>query len=335
MEALYLADKELTYRREHPAPEPAEGEALVRVLLAGICSTDLELVRGYYPFEGIIGHEFVGVVEVCEEADWIGRRVVGTINLSPECQGKCGRRCPEHCPDRKVLGISEKDGAFAEFVTLPISNLLAVPDDVSDEQAVFTEPLAAAVRITEQVNVSGLETAVIGPGRLGLLVAQVLRQFGAEVTVIGRSGLSLELPKDLGFATKFNDSPSLPMFDLVVEATANADGLRLAVDLIRPMGTIILKSTYAETADSNPFANFASVLSTIVVNEIKLIGSRCGPFEAALELLKQNVIQVAPLIEATYPLSDGVEAFDHAAQPGVRKVLLKTSGGSVFQAQAA
>lgn len=185
MNAIFLQDGVLSAETAHPIPQPQKNEALIRVTLAGVCSTDLELVKGYYPYTGVLGHEFVGVVEQCDDADWVGKRVVGTINVSPDCNGDCGLRCPEQCPHRVVLGIVNKDGVFAEHITLPTANLLAVPDGVSDEQAVFTEPLAAAVRITEQVDVAGQRIAVIGPGRLGLLIAQTLQQVGGNVTVFG------------------------------------------------------------------------------------------------------------------------------------------------------
>ena len=322
MQAVQLQDQKLSLCTDYLKPIPQQGEALICVTLAGICATDLELVKGYYPFHGVLGHEFVGVVTQCEQTEWIGRRVVGSINIS-NCGGTCGLRCPEHCPQRKVLGIVAKDGAFANYLTLPIANLFAVPDAVSDEQAVFTEPLAAAFRITQQVAVKGLDVAVIGPGRLGMLVAQLLRHAGANVTTIGRSTTSLKLPKDMGFPTLYSDSPSLPAFDLVVETTATPEGLVLGVAIVRPNGTIVLKSTYAESAELPRFSSTAQLFAKIVVNEITLIGSRCGPFAPTLDLLAENVIQTAPLIEKIYPLSQAIIAFEHAAQKGVRKILLK------------
>lgn len=234
MNAIYLEDNKLSVRESYPQPEPAAGEALIRVTLIGVCSTDLELVKGYYPYSGVLGHEFVGVVERCDDTSWIGERVVGTINISPTCDGACGLRCPEHCPERTVLGIVAKDGAMAEYVTLPTQNLLRVPANVPDPSAVFTEPLAAAVRITEQTAVAGQRTAVVGPGRLGLLVAQVLRHFGADVTVVGRSEKSLALPAKLGFVTAQNND-DLAAFDLIVETTANPNGFAWAVEKIRRM----------------------------------------------------------------------------------------------------
>ncbi|MGB1251395.1 MAG: MDR/zinc-dependent alcohol dehydrogenase-like family protein [Candidatus Promineifilaceae bacterium] len=326
MQALYLQNNQLSLKSDYAKPTPAAGEALIRVTRMGICSTDLELIKGYYPYDGVLGHEFVGIVDTVEDeanAEWVGKRVVSTINLSPKCNGSCDMRCPEQCPHRTVLGIVNKDGVFANYITLPIVNLLVVPDSVSTNQAVFTEPLAAAIRITEQTKIDGKAIAVIGPGRLGMLIAQVLRHFGGNVTVLGRSKKSLELPADLGFPTRYSDSVKLGTYDLVVEATASPAGFRQAVALVRPNGAIILKSTYADDPNQPLFKNIGSLFATIVVNEITLIGSRCGPFDKALDLLEQNVIQVTPFIEAEYSLADGLAAFEHAAQPGVRKILLR------------
>lgn len=322
MRAVYLHNKQLHLRTDYPAPKPRPGEALIRLALAGICSTDLELVKGYYPFTGVLGHEFVGVVEACDDVAWIGRRVVGTINISPACGGACGLRCPEHCPHRTVLGIKDHDGAFADYLTLPTANLLPVPSSLTDAQAVFTEPLAAAVRITEQVRVAGRRAAVIGPGRLGLLAAQVLRHAGADVTVIGRSEASLQLPRDLQFPVAYHDTPTLTDLDLVVEATGSPAGFELAVAITRPNGVLVLKSTYAAAPDLK-LGSLPSVLAAVVVNELTVIGSRCGPFDKALALLAQHTVLVEPLIERTYPLDEALAAFAHAARPGVRKVLLQ------------
>ncbi len=325
MQALFLQNKQLSLIESHQQPTLARGEALIRVTLAGICSTDLELVKGYYPFDGVLGHEFVGIVEAVaseSDADWVGKRVVGEINISPACGGDCGRRCPQHCPQRVVLGIVDKDGAFANYLSLPTVNLLPVPENVSDEQAVFSEPLAAAVRITEQIAVADQRCAVVGPGRLGLLVAQVLRHAGAQVLVIGRSRQSLELPSAMGFVTAFSDGPPLAECDIVVETTGNPAGFALAVGLTKPNGTIVMKSTYAADAG---FASIAPLMSQIVVNEIQLLGSRCGPFAPALALLQTGAVDVQSMISAEYRLSDGLAAFEHAAQRGVRKVLLRPS----------
>lgn len=321
MEAIEVRNGELHYTSAAPSPAPLDGEALVAVTLAGICSTDLEIVRGYAGFSGILGHEFVGrVVDVARAADgaWVGRRVVGTINVSPTCDGACGRRCPEHCPDRTVLGIIDRPGVFATHTALPIANLLAVPDTVSDEQAVFVEPLAAAVRVTEQLTVRAAQrVAVIGPGRLGLLVARVLQHAGGAVTVLGRSPASLQLPAAWGLAAGLVDDAPTAGFDVVVEATGNSAGLAHALRLLVPQGTLVLKSTYADSP--------AVDLTPIVVNELTVIGSRCGPFAPALDLLAAGVVDTAALVDGRYPLAEAAAAIRHAAAPGVRKILLQIS----------
>lgn len=320
MQALYLEDGRLALRDDLPRPTPGSDDALIRVVLAGICSTDLEIVKGYAGgFHGIVGHEFVGVVEgVGRPAHdgWIGRRVVGTINLGCRQCPVCLGEGPEHCPNRTVLGIHSKDGIFAEYATLPAANLLAVPDGVPDDEAVFTEPLAAALRVREQVVVrpSG-RVAVVGPGRLGLLVAQVLALGGTDVTVLGRRAASLELPRQLGLATGLVDEAADNSYDFVVEATGNDGGFAHSLRLVRPRGTLVLKSTFHGNANLN--------LTKLVVAEINVVGSRCGPFAPALRLLEQGAVQVRPLIEAEYPLREGLAAFEHAARPGVRKVLLR------------
>ncbi len=323
MRALYLAEGQLTLCSDYPRPEAGPDEALIRVALAGICSTDLELVKGYAGgFRGVLGHEFAGVVEAVGSsvaAEWVGRRVVGGINLGCRRCPVCLGDGPEHCPTRTTLGIHNKDGVFADYVTLPVVNLLAVPESVADEEAVFTEPLAAALRIREQIAVRpSARAAVVGPGRLGLLVAQVLALAGTEVTVLGRRAESLALPQQLGLATALVDEEKDDSFDLVVEATGNDAGFAHSLRLVRPRGTLVLKSTFAGQAHIN--------LTKLVVSEITVVGSRCGPFAPALRLLASGAVQVRPLIEAEYPLADGLAAFEHAARPGVRKVLLRPNG---------
>ena len=319
MDALYLQNGQLQLRTDYPDPRPAPGEALIAVTLAGICSTDLELVKGYLPFTGVLGHEFVGVVTAvgapASDSDWLNRRVVGTINLGcGHCPG-CRADGPEHCPRRTVLGIADKDGVFAQYVTLPVANLLPVPNSVSDEQAVFSEPLAAALRIREQANVRpDFRIAVIGPGRLGLLVGQVLALGGALVTMLGRSHASLELPARLGLQTALAADFDDNSFDFVVEATGNEAGFSQSLRLVRPLGTLILKSTFSGKSTLD--------LTKLVVAEINVIGSRCGPFAPALRLLAHNQVDVLSLIERQYPLRDALAAFAYAAQPGIRKVLL-------------
>lgn len=319
MKAICLHDGKLILDEHYPMPEPGEQEALIRISLAGICSTDLEIVKGYNNFQGVLGHEFVGVVErvgSADNAEWIGRRVVGTINLGCRQCPICLHDGPEHCPNRTVLGIINKDGIFADCATLPVANLLPVPDSVPDELAVFTEPLAAALRIREQLVVRpSAQTAVVGPGRLGLLIAQVLALTGTPVTVFGRRPASLELPQQLGLGTGLVAGAADDSFDFVVEATGNEAGFAHSLRLVRPLGTLVLKSTFAGNANLN--------LSKLVVAEINVVGSRCGPFAPALDLLEKGAVAVRPLIEGEYPLSDALTAFKHAAQPGVRKILLR------------
>lgn len=316
MRALVLGDGGAQLSTDYPRPQPAPGEALIRVLLAGVCATDLELVKGYAGFRGVLGHEFVGRVEQCDTGGWAGRRVVGTINLGCGVCAVCREEGPEHCPERTVLGIAGRDGAFADYLTLPAENLLPVPEGVADEQAVFTEPLAAALRVTEQLAVprSG-RVAVVGPGRLGLLIAQVLALTHPGVVVLGRSRRSLELPRGLGLATAIAEEIELDCWDLVVEATGNAAGFATAMGMVRPRGTLVLKSTFAGAP--------ALDLTKLVVGEVTVVGSRCGPFAPALDLLEAGSVRVEELIEAEYGLADALEALDHAARPGVRKVLLR------------
>lgn len=316
MQALYLSDGRLDYRPDYPTPVVAPGQALIRVKLAGICSTDLELVKGYAGFQGVPGHEFVGVVEQADDPAWVGRRVVGGINIGCGVCRECQGRGPEHCPNRTVLGIINHDGAFADYLVLPLGNLLPAPDAVPDEAAVFTEPLAAALRIREQVAVRpSSSTAVVGPGRLGLLIGQVLALAGTPVTMLGRRPESLELPAQLGLATMLVETAADDSFDLVVEATGNEDGLAHALRLVRPLGTLVMKSTYVGAATVN--------LSKLAVGEINVVGSRCGPFAPALRLLQEGRVNVQALVDGEYPLRDGSAAFVHAARPGVHKILLR------------
>ena len=316
MQVLYLADGRLTYRTDYPRPVPKVDQALIRVTLAGICSTDLEIVKGYADFEGGLGHEFVGFVEQADsDPSWVGKRVVGGINLGCGVCAVCTTDGPEHCPDRTVLGIINHDGVFADYITLPVRNLVEVPDGLPDEAAVFTEPLAAAVRITEQVVLSPeMRAAVVGPGRLGMLAGLVLADAGLSVTMLGRREKSLTLPKSYGLATALVEEAEDDGFDLVVEATGNEAGLVHSLRLVRPLGTLVMKSTFAGKATID--------LTKLVVGEINVVGSRCGPFDASVRLLAENRIDPIPMIEAQYQLKDGLAAFDHAARPRVRKILL-------------
>jgi threonine dehydrogenase-like Zn-dependent dehydrogenase len=317
MQALYCENGLLSLEEAYPMPALTPDEALVRVSLAGICATDLEIVKGYVSgFAGVLGHEFVGVVETAADERWLGQRVVASINIGCQTCPTCLSAGPEHCPDRQVLGIHHRDGVFAEYVAVPLRNLHRVPDEIPDERAVFTEPLAAALRIREQLIIRPLaKTAVIGPGRLGLLVAQVLQLAGGDVTVLGRRAASLTLPASFGLQTGFTTDYVDNSFDFVVEVTGNAAGLAEALRLVRPLGHLVLKSTFAGDSQLD--------LTKIVVSEIAVTGSRCGPFTPALRLLAENSIQTTPLIMAEFPLREAKAAFAHAAQPGVLKVLIR------------
>jgi threonine dehydrogenase-like Zn-dependent dehydrogenase len=318
MKAVWLRDGQLAVV-DAPEPSPAAGEAVVRVLLAGVCGTDLELVRGYAAMDGIPGHEFVGRVEAAPEADWVGRRVVGEINAAcGECEAcRAGRR--SHCERRTVLGIRGRHGAFAERLVLPLANLHAVPERLSDEAAVFTEPLAAALEIQQQVRVDAADRViVIGDGKLGQLVAQTLSARGCALTVLGRHDTKLGLLAARGIRTADTRSGPLPQerrADLVVECTGGAEGLVLALRLVRPRGCVVLKSTYHGSVRVD--------MSALVVDEITLVGSRCGPFGPALEQIATGAVEVRPLVQARYRLADALTAFEHAARPGTLKVLIE------------
>lgn len=306
-------------------PRPACGEeALVRVLLAGICNTDLEITRGYAGFRGTLGHEFVGIAEECDDASLVGKRVVGEINCGcGQCQ-RCQCSDARHCPGRTVLGIAGRDGAMAEWVRLPARNLLVVPGSIDNDQAVFTEPLAAACQILDQAGFSAEHRVlVLGDGKLGLLISQVLQGTGCALTVLGRHSKKLAILQRRGIATvvaestgaldRFARSHAME-FDVVVEATGSSRGLEFATGLVRPRGTVVLKSTVRDL----PRINTAAV----VVNEITLVGSRCGRFAPALELLERHAVDVRSLIHSSFPLGDGAIAISQAAQPGALKVLL-------------
>jgi alcohol dehydrogenase len=315
---------------QRPLPRLRPGWALIRVRLAGICNTDIEILRGYHNFHGTLGHEFVGdVVRVASPKDraWIGCRVVGEINISCASLGfrkpcsYCRRGIPTHCARRRVLGIIDHDGAFAEYLALPVVNLHRVPASVPDEAAVFTEPLAAACEILEQTNIrKHHEAAVIGDGKLAQLIARVLRAAGLRVVMIGKHEEKLRLARLANIATLKVTSPRAQrsnQFSLTVEATGSPSGLALAQQITVPRGTLVLKSTFHGAADVETWP--------IVVKELTVIGSRCGPFPPALALLRSGRVDPRPLISRVFSLKDTIEAVRHAQQPGVMKVLLRVS----------
>lgn len=315
MIALRVSDGKLSV--QDIQPPSADGEALVRVVKSGICNTDLELARGYAGFSGTIGHEFVGVVEFANDSRLIGKRVVGEINAG--C-GKC-KLCrggdPRHCPDRTVLGIHGRDGAHAEFLRLPDANLIEVPDTVSDEAAVLVEPLAAAFGIAEQVTIGARDkVAVVGDGKLGLLCARSLSN-KVHITQVGKHQNKLDLGEKYGNVTSLlvSDASTLSRnFDIVIEASGSPSGFKTALDLLKPRGKLVLKSTFHGTA--------AWDSSRVVVDEITVIGSRCGRFAPALELLSSRAVEVEDLISDELPLSRGVDAMKRAAEAEMIKVLL-------------
>lgn len=309
MNALVF-DGNLKLEREYPAPRAPAGESRVRVRRAGICNTDLEITRGYMGYRGVLGHEFVGIVE---EGELRGARVVGEINAYDGTCPTCLRGDVTHCPNRTTLGIVNRDGALAEYLTLPTRNLHRVPDAVSDAQAVFAEPLAAACEITDRVHIRPTDrVGVIGDGKLGLLCAQVLHLTGCDLLAVGRHADKLMILKMRGIATTTEPELIRGTFDVVVDCTGQASGFELARRLLRPRGTLVLKSTF-HGAQEMPFA-------PIVIDEISIVGSRCGPFAPALRLLEQNLIDVESMISAELPLARGVEAFERAATPGILKV---------------
>jgi alcohol dehydrogenase len=297
--------------RDVPVPQRREGFALLRLLVAGICNTDLELQRGYYGFAGTPGHEFVAEVVEADRRELVGKRVVGEINLACRHCEWCLRGLGRHCPSRTVLGIVNHPGAFAEYLTLPEANLHVLPDSMPAERAVFAEPLAAACEILDQVTIpANAPIAVLGDGKLGILIALVLRANGHPVHHFGKHVEKLKI-SGAEFST---DPPPATSFDWVVDATGNPDGLRAAVAATRPRGTLILKSTVhgLVPVDTAP----------IIVNELTLVGSRCGRFEASLPLLDGGAVKVEPLIAGCFPLAEAPRAFARAAERGVLKVLL-------------
>lgn len=315
MKALRFANGEL--RLEEVSQPRAEEEALIRVTKSGICNTDIEIIRGYAGFEGTIGHEFVGIVEGSPSAGWVGKRVVGEINAGCGRCALCVAGDPRHCPDRTVLGIKGRDGAHAEFLCLPEENLVHVPDTVSDEEAVFAEPLAAAYGITEQVEVRpDTKVAVIGDGKLGILCALSLGIRSGEVTLIGRHASKLSIAERQGIeGVMVTDAAKMAsMFDVVVEASGSETGFATAIDIVRPRGKVVLKSTFQGKPTWEAWR--------VVVDEITIVGSRCGRFGPAIDLLAKGKIDVTPLISEDLPLERGVGAMAEAQKKGVLKVLL-------------
>lgn len=318
VKALCFRSRALRFDPQYPDPIPDVGEVLIRVRLAGICATDLEITKGYMGFTGVLGHEFVGVVEKGARK-WRDKRVVAEINCVCGRCDMCMHGLSNHCRRRGVVGIHEHDGVFADYVVLPERNLYEVPQAVSDEQAVFAEPLAAAYQVIKQCPIEPrMKVAVVGSGRLGLLVMQVLRTTGCQLEVVGRNDLTLRFCERKGVrTTPIGEFVPHADRDVVVECTGSPEGFGIAAGMTRPRGTIVLKSTYADHAQLD--------LAPAVVNEITVVGSRCGPFPDALNALARQEIDVNSMISRQLPLDRGIEAFQLAADPRHIKVLLKVS----------
>jgi alcohol dehydrogenase len=301
--------------KELPTPSPGPGEVLIRVSLAGVCGTDRRILKGYHNFRGVLGHEFVGVVVGPEDTPWLGQRVVGEINIACGACDLCREGRGNHCRQRRVLGIKDHDGAFAQYLTLPAANLHLAPPEIPDEAAVFTELLAAALRVEENAPISPeCRILVVGDGPLGLLISWVLAQSGAQVELAGHHPERLTLARAYDVAVFLEQDLPAGDYHLVVEASGSPGGLDLALSRVRPQGAVVLKSTYAGHFPLEPAA--------LVVPEVRLVGSRCGPFAAALRLLRQGRVDPRPLISRTFPLSEGTAALEWAGRPRVIKVLL-------------
>ncbi len=309
--------------KDYKKPEPKKGEALVRVTLAGICNTDYEITKGYMGYKGILGHEAVGIVEEINDEDQslLGKRVVAEISYGckePDCKW-CAEKLYRHCPNRHTLGIWQKDGVFCEYFTMPLEVLFEVPENVEDEQAVFVEPLAAAIEITEQLHIKPMDRVVIlGDGKLGLITALALNALNINVTLVGKHQNKLDIAKAQGVSVKLlNEFEIKKEYDVVVEATGSVSGFETALALTKPRGVLVLKSTVAASKEFN--------LAPIVIDEITVLGSRCGQFPPALRLLQSGRIDLKPMISASYSVDDAIEAFEKNKEKDVLKVLLKFS----------
>jgi 2-desacetyl-2-hydroxyethyl bacteriochlorophyllide A dehydrogenase len=319
LKAVTLQNGQLIFSNNACKPACVDGEALVRVHLAGICGTDLQLQQGYYPFEGILGHEFVGhIEEVKSQPDLQGKRVVGEINITCGYCSSCMAGNSSHCDNRSVLGILNKHGAFAEYLTLPVKNLHLLPDTIPDEEAVFIEPLAAALEIQQQISLgSNHKVLVVGAGKLGQIIARTLKLTGCDLTVVSRYQCQNKMLLQESIQSIHEKDIPEKQMDVVIEATGSPQGLILACQAVRPKGTVVLKSTYKQ---SIPVAlNF----SEIVVNEITIIGSRCGPFNHAIQLLAEKKLSLSSLISTTCSLEEPALAFKQASEPGIFKVLFE------------
>ncbi len=322
MKAVVFNNKEgLVLKTDYTKPVPQKGEALIKISMAGICNTDAEIIKGYMGYSGVLGHEFVGVVEEVNDADksLIGKRVVAEISYGcekPDCPW-CAVKNYRHCPDRHTIGIWRKDGCFAEYITLPTNILFEVPENVPDEQAVFVEPLAAACEITEQLHIEPThKVVVLGDGKLGLTTALTLNAQNLDVTLVGKHQNKLDIAKAQGVKTMLLDELKVSNnFDVVVEATGSVSGFETSLNLVKPRGVLVLKSTIATGKELN--------LAPIVINEITVLGSRCGQFGPALRLLKNNRIDFKPFISKIYSIDEAIKGFEANREKDSIKIILK------------
>lgn len=314
-----IFDETLKYVEDYEKPTPKQGEALIKVTYGGVCNTDKEITKGYMGYKGILGHEFTGVVEEINDEDQtlLGKRVVGEINLGCKNCEWCAKDLERHCPNRSTLGILAKDGCFAEYVTLPLSNLIEIPENVPDEQAVFVEPLAAGLEILEQMHIQLCQKVmVLGDGKLGLLTALALNACGLDVLIVGKHQNKLDIAKNQGVKTQLlSEFEQAPKFDVVVEATGSITGFETSVNCVKPRGTLVLKSTIAASKELN--------LAPIVINEITILGSRCGRFEPAMRLIASGKIDFSQMISKIYPIEQAINAFDANNAKDTIKILLK------------
>lgn len=319
MDAL-IFDETLKYVTDYNTPKMDSNEALIKISMVGICNTDLEITKGYMGYKGILGHEFVGIVEEVEnpkDKNLIGKRVVGEINLGCGNCNWCNQGLSRHCPNRSTLGILNKEGCFAQYLTLPVSNLLVVPDSIPDEVAVFTEPLAAALEILEQLHIKPYEkVAVLGDGKLGLLIALALNASNIDINLIGKHQNKLDIAKNQGINTELlSDIKIEKKYDVVIEATGSVSGFQTSIALVKPRGVLVLKSTIASEKDLN--------LAPVVIDEITILGSRCGQFAPALRLMEKNIINFSPLISKILPFKQAIEGFELNRKKDTIKILLK------------
>ena len=316
-----IFDETLKYVEDYEKPTPRQGEALIKVTYGGVCNTDTEITKGYMGYKGILGHEFTGVVEEINDEDQtlLGKRVVGEINLGCKNCEWCAKDLERHCPNRSTLGILAKNGCFAEYVTLPLSNLIEIPENVPDEQAVFVEPLAAGLEILEQMHIQLCQKVmVLGDGKLGLLTALALNACGLDVLIVGKHQNKLDIAKNQGVKTQLlSEFEQAPKFDVVVEATGSITGFETSVNCVKPRGTLVLKSTIAASKELN--------LAPIVINEITILGSRCGRFEPAMRLIASGKIDFSQMISKIYPIEQAIKAFDANNAKDTIKILLKIS----------